>query len=367
MNARLFIHGKEVALSNSWPMEQFTSFDQSVFEFCRDWQNGKSEFAITTSGSTGKPRTILLTRDQLRKSAWNTAKALSLKPGMKALVCLDPRYIAGMMMLVRCLEVGIDIICSPPSANPLKDIESFLPIDFIALTPYQLRAILDSPQRQAFNRVGTAIIGGGSIDSKISAELDSFQCQFYATYGMTETVSHIALQRLNGSAPQNYFIALPGVRLSMDDRQCLVIEADFIDTQRVVTNDMVDLKSPDRFVWLGRWDNVINTGGIKAHPEEIEKVIELVFSDLGIGNQFFVYGMPDQTLGHRITLIVEGELEYDSVALLQLLKEKFEPYKNPKEVLRVPRFIETETGKIIRSKTIEQIPSLAPPNRRSIG
>jgi O-succinylbenzoic acid--CoA ligase len=233
-------------------------------------------------------------------------------------------------------------------------VDKKMQIDFIALVPLQVETILHSPNRNQFEKITSILIGGAALNQRTIHELKSLSCTCYATYGMTETLSHIALQKLNGSDAQDHFEALSGITLSKDDRGCLVIHAPHISDQPIVTNDLVELTTPATFRWLGRVDNIINTGGVKVIPEKIEASIELIFDDLTISRRFFVTALPDPILGQSVTLILEGDaLPFPIEELLQKkLMELTDRYERPKSIHYVPEFVNTETGKINKVKTI---------------
>jgi len=326
-------------------------FGNSMIKFCQAWLNGQQEFAIQTSGSTGAPKQIILLRTQMEASARQTIEALHLKPGETALVCLDTKYIAGQMMLVRSLLAGMNMIVVEPDSNPFDKIEGHH-IDFVALVPYQLGNIIKhTPEK--LDQVRCAIVGGAAISHSLKGKITKSSCAIYATYGMTETISHIALQRLNGISPQAYFEAFPSIHLRLDHRACLCIKANYLN-EEIITNDLVELIDERKFRWLGRIDNVINSGGIKVIPEKIELIFERILYSFQIKNRFFVSGMPDAELGHKVILIVEGlafnkEIQEEIVdAASQILTK----YELPKEFIFIYRFNETATGKINRSTTV---------------
>lgn len=329
------------------------SFEGRAFQFCRTWLQGQKTFSLSTSGSTGTPKVIQATRDQMRESALATAQAIGLKPGQTSLVCLDPNYIAGRMMLVRSMELGMNMVLSEPSANPFSNLPIQSPIDFVALVPYQVLNILQSDEKRFFHSIRSMLIGGAPLDLKTENEMQQFRCQFYETYGMTETLSHIALRKVNGAERSKYFQTLPGVRIRLDDRQCLCIQVPFLETE-IITNDVVELRDKNSFQWLGRWDHVINSGGIKLHPEEIEKKIALIFDSLGLTNRFFIAGLPDERLGTSVHLIVEGEqLAEIQNQIIQHSASSLNKFENPKSIRWVRNFAETATQKVDRKKTIQ--------------
>ena len=331
-----------------------TDFEKSALDFCREWIQGKERFELQTSGSTGTPKKISVTRDQLQASANLTAKALGLKKDNTALVCLDTRYIAGIMMIVRSLEVGMNMIIVEPSSNPLEKIEEGTSIDFTAFVPLQLETILRSPDSKKLNQIKIALIGGAALNSKIVKDIKGMKCNFYTTYGMTETLSHIALQKLNGRSAQDYFELLPGITLSKDKRDCLIIHAPHLSNEPIITNDLIEFITSSQFRWLGRADNIINTGGVKVIPEKIEASIGKFFEELNMSNRFFVAALPDDLLGQSVNLFIEGHpFETETEDFIQeKINYSLSRFERPKSIRYVVQFIDTDTGKINKNKTI---------------
>lgn len=340
----------------SYP-EPLTSSKKSAFNFCRDWLNGKSKFELETSGSTGTPKKIEVTRDQLKASAQLSASVLGLQKKTTALVCLDTRYIAGIMMLVRSMEVGMNMIIEEPSSNPLEKIDTGLVIDFTAMVPLQLETILKSQQKEKLNPIKIVLIGGAALNPKTIKEIEVITCNFFATYGMTETLSHIALQKLNGPDAQDFFEVLPGIKLTKDQRDCLVIEAPHINNQPIITNDLVEFVTPSQFRLLGRYDTIINTGGVKVIPEKIEATISILLENLGISNRFFVASLQDDLLGESVNLFFEGaSFPIQTEELIQKkLRDALDRFERPKSIRFITTFINTDTGKINKLKTIASI------------
>jgi O-succinylbenzoic acid--CoA ligase len=332
-------------------------FERATLEFCHHWLNGKKTFVSATSGSTGKPKKIVLKRSQLTVSARNTIRALKLKRGDTSLLCLDPRYIAGKMMLVRSLLAGMNIVAVIPSADPFSGLDDNIKIDFTALVPYQLQAILSSAQsRRKLNRLKAVLIGGAETDPQTQKKITRLKPAVYSTYGMTETISHIALQKLNPPGAKNYFTVLPDIRIDQDKRGCLAIRATYLGRRPIVTNDLVDILSPQKFRWRGRWDNVINTGGVKVIPEKIEKVVAAIFAKQKIRNRFFVTGLPDVRLGNTVALIVEGQLSSSQIKKsIEKLDTGLARFEMPRVVLAIPHFVETDTQKINRRLTLRSL------------
>lgn len=354
----IWINGRDISIEaiRNETASPASDFERATFSFIRDWLSNQATFEIQTSGSTGTPKRILLTREQMLTSARMTEQALSLKAGYTALVCLHTQYIAGRMMLVRCFATGMRIVVTEPAANPLENLPETIAIDFTALVPYQLYAILASPQAARLSSIGSAIIGGAPLNRETIHELHAYSCIFYATYGMTETISHIALQTLNGINASAVFRALPGIALAIDERGCLTIEAPHL-SEKIITNDIIELKNSNEFIWLGRWDNVINSGGVKIIPEHLESRMVNTLYKCGILRSFFIAAIPDKKLGEKITLILEGEdlSEENKYIIFQELKQSFSSYEIPKSIVTLSKFLYTGTDKIDRRKTIEMV------------
>ena len=329
-----------------------SEFEKDILDFCKDWLRGKSQFSLTTSGSTGAPKKITLTREQMTASAQMTAQALALKRGHNALICLDTRHIAGMMMLVRSFVTEMNMVVVEPSANPLAKVPPGAQIDFAAWVPYQLRTILET-QKESLDTIRCAIVGGAPVDERLKESLKEVRCSLYATYGMTETISHIALQKLNGPDAQHSFQALPPIRLRTDDRGCLVIKADYLQ-EEITTNDLVELTGK-QFRWLGRWDNVINSGGIKIIPEVLEQQLEKIFDHLHLNVRFFVTAIPDKNFGEKTALVIEGKEEgFPTEKFRQQVQSALNAYHIPREIKFIERFAQTGSGKIDRLGTINR-------------
>lgn len=344
---RVIINNHEITtqgiLEDSTPVQ--TSFEVETISFIKNWLTGKQSFLLKTSGSTGNPKEITLSRAQLTASANRTISKLSLSDKNTALVCLDTKYIAGKMMLVRALEGNMKIVAVEPSANPLKKLSE--QPDFAAFVPLQLDEIFtDEDSVKKLNQFQSIIIGGASVSSTLLEKIKTLPCSVYATYGMTETVSHIALQKLNGEHAQDYFEVLPNITISVDERDCLVLSLPEF-SEPVITNDLVNLIDKTKFNILGRYDNIINSGGVKLVPETIEKKIE----PLLVNQSFFVAWIRDERLGQKVVLIIEGKAQSELPAALKLALSS---YEIPKEIFYLDAFVRTETKKINRQQTVEK-------------
>ena len=354
------------AYSDFWPLPQ-TPYEAEALAFCQAWLNGQTTFTLHTSGSTGTPKPIQLTRTQMQASARLTGKTLNLQAGDAALVCLNIRYVAGIMMLVRGLELGLPMTIIEPVSNPLDAFDpDQIHFSFTAFVPLQLQTILEAnePTQQpaklaVLNEMKAILIGGAATSAFLEQALQVITAPVYATYGMTETVSHIALRRLNGATKSDIFTALDGVDLGVDERGCLHITSAATNFDRIQTNDIVDLLDPVQFRLVGRADRTINSGGVKVQPELIEQLIFSLLTQYKIPSipRLFVAGLPDERLGQRLVFICEQPILTSEqwIAMQKAIQEKLGPYLVPKEIIIVEPFAETPTGKVDQKATVAQI------------
>ncbi|NQY30311.1 MAG: AMP-binding protein [Flavobacteriaceae bacterium] len=319
---------------------------QDIGQFLKDWVNSEAYIKVNTSGSTGLPKEIQLNKKHMCNSALATGEYFSCKENTKALLCLSANYIAGKMMLVRAMVLGWDIHLVSPTANPLKNLTTSY--DFCAMVPMQVEESLVD-----LHKVKKLIIGGAPISSILNKELQIVTTNCYATYGMTETITHIAVKKLNNfsgvisnESEKSHYHILPNVSISQDNRDCLVINAPKVSDETIVTNDIVKLTPNSSFEWLGRYDNVINSGGVKLFPEQIEEKLSHI-----IKKRFFVIGVPDDKLGEKLILIIESYVRL-SLSKSDYKKCMLTKYEIPKQVFELPKFIETASGKIQRKQTL---------------
>lgn len=311
------------------------AFEKSVGTFILDWFDEKDYIEMQTSGTTGTPKTIRVKKQAMVNSAIATGQYFDLGHSIKVLHCLPTQYVAGKMMLVRAFILGWDVQLVEPSSNPLE--RNTTVYDFAAMVPLQAKQSLDK-----LDKVKKLILGGAKVTAGLAKQLEGLKTEVYETYGMTETVTHIAARGVGESA----FEALPNVSLSKDERGCLIIHANAVATEPVVTNDVVDLINNTHFIWLGRYDNVINSGGIKLYPEQIEEKLSA-----HISQRFFVKGVPDETLGEKLVLVIEGK-KYD---VDDAVFSGLDKYEKPKEILFADKFSETGSGKLQREETLKNI------------
>ncbi|GAB2540740.1 AMP-binding protein [Spirosoma aerophilum] len=354
---------------DSWP-EPRTTYEADALTFLRNWLSGQQTFTLHTSGSTGTPKPIQLTRAQMSASAHLTGQTLGLQAGDKALVCLNIRYVAGIMMLVRGLELRLPMTIIEPSGNPLASVDDARDsFSFTALVPLQLQTILAQhvDKLPLLNTMKAILVGGAATSPALEKAIQQISAPVFATYGMTETVSHIALRRLNGPEASDLFTALPGVELGIDERGCLHITSAATNFERIQTNDVVQLVDNPTgkqagFRLLGRADRIINSGGVKIQPEPIELIIQTTLAKEDAyaeqpAPRLFVTGLPDERLGHRLALIIEKQSLTDRLwqRIQDAVREALGPYAVPKEVLVATQFIETNTGKVDQKATVAQI------------
>ncbi len=354
----IWINGKtylpDEIISGSYIHENLSSFERKVLDFIHDWELGVTVFHFTTSGSTGRPKSISIDRIRMLISAQSTMKFLDLKRG-NCLLCLDPNFIAGSMMIVRSLTQDMYLFAQEPSANPFKNFENEIEIDLCALVPMQVHEILqDGNSLEKFRQVRNVLIGGAELSDEVKKQIRKLENRVYHTFGMTETVSHIALRKINGEKPDEYFQALPGVSLSVDDRGCLVISGEITGNLPLTTNDRVELVGQSKFRWLGRIDHLINTGGIKIMIEALEKKIESIFLRNQSWLPFFITDVPDKKLGQKITIVFEsGGKPVNKKQLIQMLKGELHSYEMPKQWRVIPEFIRTPTQKLDRNRSMK--------------
>ncbi len=318
-------------------------WERDLAFFLKEWMNGEEYVTGKTSGSTGIPKTVRLSKKAMIASALRTNQFFQLKQGDSVLLCLPANYIAGKMMIVRAMVGGFNLLAVPPSSLPGWVGE----IAFAAMVPFQVQALLGSEEgKKRLCSIDKLLIGGSPVPESLERELCEFPVNAYLSYGMTETVSHVALCRIEKeNERKKIYHALPGIAFSTDDRHCLVINAPYLQPEPFVTNDVVTLFSGTSFSWLGRWDNVINSGGIKFFPEEIERKIAGLLT-----SRFYITSLPDPLLGQQIVLKIESQPWNDAEerAFLQQIALCLSKYEIPRQILFVDRFEETAMGKIKR-------------------
>jgi len=325
--------------------ESDDSWRNTIYHFLMEWFDEKDYILAQTSGSTGKPKSIRLQKKSIVNSALMTNRFFGLTPKNTALLCLPASYIAGKMMLVRALVGGFNLLTVAPVANPFEGMNTS--IDFTAITPYQLQ---HSAITLHHKTVGKIIVGGSPVTHQLQLLAQTIPAELYETYGMTETCSHIALRRINGNEQSDFFTILEGISIRQDERGCLAVRAPHLLGTEIVTNDVVEMIDERSFRWLGRADSTINSGGIKIHPEQVEKKLQKL-----ILHNFFISSLPDENLGEKVVLVIES----NPFTLLneQILKEEMESlldkYEVPKLILYLPTFCYSNSNKVLRKETLQ--------------
>ena len=325
--------------------------------FIDEWNNDSAYVEVKTSGSTGEPKRMLVEKRRMLNSARITCDFLGLKPGDTALLCMSTDYIAGKMMVVRSIERGLKLIEVAPCGHPLDIKHLTLNIkhsqfsifnfqfDFAAMVPMQVYNSLQVPEeKERLMAIRHLIIGGGAIDEAMEAELRTFPHAVWSTYGMTETLSHIALRRISGPEASEWYMPFPTVKLSTTDEGCLVIDAPEVCAQTLTTNDIVELKSDGRFRIRGRKDNVICSGGIKIQIEEVEQILKKYMRV-----PYIISKRKDEKFGEIVVLLTEGDTAEAQTICEQVLPK----YHQPKVYLHVNQIPLTETGKPARKRAEE--------------
>lgn len=311
-------------------------------EFLEEWNSGSDRVLVHTSGSTGAPKPMWVEKRRMVASAITTCRFLGLKAGDTALLCMPLDYIAGKMMVVRAAVCGLRLIDVPPTGHPLAGLDSAP--TFAAMVPMQVFNSLRVPEeRRLLGHIRHLIIGGGAIDNAMVAELAGFGNAIWSTYGMTETLSHIALRRLSGPEASQWYSPFDGVRVSLSPEGCLVIDAPDVCATTLTTNDIARL-APDgrRFCIIGRKDNVICSGGIKIQAEEVERLLAP-----HISTPFMITKRKDPKYGEAVVLMVQAQDTAEAVKACQAALPK---YWQPRHIMPVSHIPTTETGKPARKE-----------------
>lgn len=331
----------------------FPDFAKAAISFCQEWLSGENIFTQHTSGSTGTPKIIEISRGQMIASAKATQEFFKTDENTKLLCCLDPSYIAGKMMLARAMIWNSTVIVIEPKSNPLLGLIE-IP-EFVAIVPLQVEACLkDKTSLHKLKAIKHLIIGGAPVSSILKDVLIKNKIQAYQTYGMTETVSHVALAKIE-AGELNYKI-LPGVEFGVDERNALWVKSASSNNEVIQTNDLAELINQNSFRWLGRADFIINSGGVKIHPELLESKAESAVHSIFPNSAFFFFGQKDEKLGEKLCLAIEAEDFLGKEGkLFEILKLELAKYEVPKNIFQCSAFVRTNSGKINRPKTVEKL------------
>lgn len=317
-----------------------SDYHKQIYIFLKEWFSLEETIKLYTSGSTGKPKEVVVRKKQMLESAAITCSFFNLKENDKALLCLSTDYIAGKMMLVRAIHCGLDIYPVEPKGHPLKDISSSF--DFAAMVPLQVYNSLQSEkERIELSQIRNLIIGGGAISKDLEKALSILPNPIFSTYGMTETLSHIGLRKINGNNASDYYTPLPGVGLRLSDNNTLIIDIPKISDESIITNDIVKLRCDGSFRIIGRVDNTINTGGIKVQAEEVEEILKPFLK----GN-YAISSIPHPKLGEAVVLFVDN---LEDQPLEKIIREILPRHQQPMHIVKVKELPLTGGDKIDRA------------------
>ncbi|MBD3903013.1 AMP-binding protein [Chryseobacterium sp. Ch-15] len=324
-----------------------TDFEKKVFFFLEEWFSDSKMVKVQTSGSTGIPKIIEIEKEKMLNSAEMTCDFLGLKEEDTALICLPIEYISGKMMVVRAITRKLKLIISNPSLKPLENLNEN--IDFCAMTPLQVENSLDK-----IHFIKNLIIGGAAVSESLKSKINqtllpsNSPTQIYETYGMSETLSHIALKKTYPTQDE-YFNVFDGIEISMDERNCMRISAPQLNSEILQTNDLVEIKNRNQFKFLGRIDNVINSGGAKIFPEQLEALVKKE-----IPNEVVFLGIKDESFGQKLILVVEGKESELLIHQLSTINYQ-QKFHKPKEIIFVEKIPRTPNGKVNRLELMSSI------------
>lgn len=328
---------------------------QKARSICLDWLNRRETYTLPTSGSTGPPKQITVHSDQLKASVYATSGALSLYEGTRALACLNIDYVAGFMMLVRAMELDWEVTLIAPSSNPLLLLPEKSGFDFTALVPMQLYEIVSNPETSPrIKELGKILLGGVGLTRSQLEAFKELEQEVYLGYGMTETVSHVALQRIGETTPGRFHLT-GDVDFGTDPRGCLYFRGAVTGDELVQTNDLATVFPEERsFLLHGRIDNVVNSGGIKIQLEEMESQIGELLAANQVFSDFFLWKIPDERLGNALVLVLEGTPESEN-RISAILRKGIERLKRPRKIYFTKAFLKTGSNKTDKYRTFEML------------
>ncbi|PIE59739.1 MAG: hypothetical protein CSA32_02175 [Desulfobulbus propionicus] len=359
INGRVYSHDELLELAKVYgQLPEKEQWLQPLYQFIGQWLDDSQLIQLQTSGSTGAPKIIDVPKKALIASAEATASFFRFRRGDTILLCLPTDFIAGKMTVVRAFVSGLNLLAIPPSQNPLQQ-SGEVKIKMAPLVPMQLERLFAGsyPENdivKILGRIENILLGGTALNNRLHRKLEEYgprcSCNCYLGYGMTETCSHIALQKI-GTTTKKLFTAMAGVSCTVNSRGQLVISAPHLGIDRLVTNDIVRLHSTTQFALLGRTDNVINSGGLKIYPEKVEEKLETILQDY----RYFIHAVADPVLGQSVTLFLESlpKKSTELAALLSAIRTVVGKYEVPRKIICVKQFSLTSSGKIKRQKTVD--------------
>lgn len=324
---------------------QTEDWEKKIFWFILEWLHPSNYMEVKTSGSTGKAKTILFSKDQMIASAQATARYFDFEKQDPVLLALDMSYVAAKMMIVRAFVSALDLYFTKPSSDPFQE-HSFPAFKFVPLVPFQLKSIFQSEKSlKNLRTVSQVLVGGGAVDPELRTLIEQEQNDYYASFGMAETLTHFALRRINGPNNTPEYQTLEGVSVKQDKNGCLQALVPWISSDYITTRDIVEILDAHSFIWKGRFDNLINSGGIKISPEVIEAKLAA-----HISLPYFIGALPDPMLGEKVVLFVESKTIKDQWHAA--IDQELEKYERPKEILSIPKFVYTSSNKINRIRSV---------------
>ncbi len=342
INGQSYHKGDEASIRKMLLMSDNLLLKQTGL-FLMDWFDPSPWLVLKTSGSTGEPKSLQIPKNRLLLSARMTLDFFGLYENKRFLLCLSPEFIAGKMMIVRAMLSGAELITAHVEANPLKNLEQ--PIDFTAMVPLQLSVLLkENPEK--LELIKTIIIGGSALPSQLENELQQISSNCWHTYGMTETLSHIALRPVNGRQAEKWFSPLEGVLVALNQQQCLKITAPALLEQPIDTHDLAEINAEGKFKILGRVDEVIVSAGHKIHPTWLEEKI-----GIHIHGPFAITSMADQIAGEKVVLALAEDLTVPQLyKLWEALEACLMPAEMPRYITSLPEWPVLKSGKTDRRK-----------------
>lgn len=345
MNATIQINGQTLNYSSLRDRANTSPhhWERDIYQFAA-WLTGNDDTPIifNTSGSTGSPKSIFFSKHEVWQSAMRTIRYFHLQNEQQFFLCLPAAFVAGRMMIARAWACGANLITVKPALNPLKCNLVPSKIDFAAFTPPQIDAIIKEGYKPKLEKINTIIIGGGIVNTELQAILLNMPNNIYQTYGMTETLTHVAVKKLSGLQHDFYESVSSDIYFSTDTENSLIVH---VNNKKLHTTDTVKLLNPQTFIWLGRADHVINSGGLKIHPEQIEATI--IKAQLLKETRFYVSSVADSLWGERPCIISLDDISANQLKAINHLLDK---HHQIKKVIRVNSFDYTPTGKLVRKK-----------------
>lgn len=315
-----------------------------IQELVRDFESDDFEMILTSSGTTGVPKEFRFSKKQVIASAYRTLKTFGLRKGMKAMLPISSHYVGGKMMIIRSILGEIDLLLLEPSRSPLKNVEGFF--DFAPMVPLQ---VLNSSEED-LTRLKKVIIGGASVSSLLQEKIRKIESvDFFEVFGMSETLSNFSFRDLRNE--KSFFSLQDGVEIRVDERSCLMVSVEGVTDGFLSTNDVVDLKNGG-FEWKGRFDFVVNSGGVKLFPEQLEAALN---DFLNQGDKVVFYGVQSSDYGQELVGFYYGDLESSISEMESRLVSLFGKYAKPRFWRRILDLKFTSSGKFDRVSTIESI------------